>query len=570
MANRWQEINPGKGAAAEALKAVQTGTDPVFTALRTILRLTKTLVEFTAALLLELPDTLTVALKTAIATVRALLNDLTGDAGFFFLAVPITPIDREILDKISFETDPGANTFNRTDNVLPIANKANLIGSGGNYGFLQTVAKSLDDRDDPMRPTFTHDAHVAGVVIVIGADTMINVAILLNKLSNLFSGPEKTGLSEAIKGESGLPYPKNLHAEIVPGKDVSARAEELKNYVSPDGVKSSYAVKLSWDIADEYHILPWPNANGTAYQKWKIANVRVYRSSKPISTSHSKSALEDIKIADYAFDSWLTDFYDDGVEFGKTWFYAVGFHMVQEMVNNAGDTYEVDAYSDVQPFEIRTAQIDLPDNPNMFARKGVPPDWFVVPSPLAMVPAITRVVDRITKLLDAMEDSLDSKNEAARKYIEAIEAEINSYIEWADDIVTTIDQLIDALNWEGVYAGVTAFSGKGGNEFFMNSLGTALSDVSDTSRPPFDKGTEALCGFIMYAGGETSGALTKFITTTEFLFGVTISNTQEIATTAADTYEAALAAIDTARAEVDDRLCMTDDRLERVECAVPE
>ena len=570
MANRWQSVNPKDSNLTEALKLVQRKTDPTFTALITILDLTKTLVEYTSALLTELPDLATVALKAGIAVVRALLSDFTGEGGFYFLAVPMSPIDRAIEDKITFEEEPGANTFTPTEGIIPIAVKKNLIGSGGNYGFLSTVAKSLNDQEDPMRPKFSNDAHVAAVVIVIGADVMINVAVLINKLASLFSGPEKTGLSEAIKGGNTLPHPKNLRAEIVPGKDVSAQGEYLKNYVSPDGVKSSYAVKLSWDIESEYHILPWPNANGTAYQRWKIAQVRVYRSDKPISTSYDKAALEKIRIADYDFDSWLTDFYDDGVEFGTTWNYAVGFKMVQELVDDNGDPYDVDAYDSVQPFEIRTTQITLPEDPNMFARKGVPPDWFVVPSPLAMIPAITRVVDRITTLLDALEDSIESKSDATKKYIKAIEDEINGYIDWTTDLVNTIDQLINALNWEGVYAGATVFSGKGGNNFFLNQLGTALMDTADTSRPPFLKGDEATCGFIMYAGAETVGKIQKFMSLTELLLGVSFGNVVEIGQSAADTYNAALAAIDAAIGETDTRLGMTDDLLQKIELPAAE
>ena len=540
----------------------------MFTALTTILQIVKSVLGARFDLLLDFTDPNKLAVKAAITAIRTVINDLVGEAGFYFISIPIIPIDRPLADKILYERNPGAGLV-ETLEPLAVAVADERIGGGGNYGFLSVLAESMNDADDPFRPTFDEDAHVAGVVIMFGAESYVKVAALVNRLANLLGGPEKTGPSEGIKSSSDFPKPKNLITTLGPSSATSAKAEQLKNWVSPDGVYSPYAVKLEWDLENEIHVLPWPNEKATGLETWKITHVMVYRSDKPISTTITIDALEELKIAEYEFSGWTSDFYDDGVELGKTWYYAVGYKMV-EVLQEAGGGFEEVVSDEPQPFNITTTQIALPEDPNMFARKGVPPDWFVISSPLSAIPAIQRTVDRILKILDTIEKTVDDKSDKMQKFIQAVESEINRYIDWTQDIVNTVEQLIDSLNWTGVYAGITGFSGKGGNDFFLNHLGTALNDPNDPNRPPFDKGTEAVCGFVMYAGSSTAGALEKFVAQVEMLWGINIEQIGQYQETVSNAYNDALATIDVAIDEVQRQICLADNLSDLIECPEDE
>jgi hypothetical protein len=566
--SRWSHIQPLEGDVAQTLEDVKQTVDPVFTALTTILEIVKGVLDVTVNLLLDFTDPNKLAVKAAIEAIRTIINDLVGEAGFYFISIPIIPIDRPLANKILYERNPGEGLVESLE-PLAVAVADDRIGGGGNYGFLSVLAESMNDADDPFRPTFDEDAHVAGVVIMFGAESYLKVAALVNKLANLLGGPKKTGPSEGIKSSSDFPKPKNLTATLGPSSKTSAKAEQLKNWASPDGVYSPYAVKLEWDLENEVHVLPWPNEDATGLETWKITHVMVYRSDKPISTSITLDALEELKIAEYEFSGWTSDFYDDGVELGKTWYYAVGYKMV-EILQEAGGGFSELVSEEPQPFNIMTTQIAIPEDPNMFARKGVPPDWFVISSPLAAIPAVQQTVDRILKILDTIEKTIDDKSAKMRKFIQAIESEINRYVDWVQDIVDTVEQLIDSLNWTGIYAGITGFQGKGGNDFFLNQLGTALNDTNDPNRPPFDKGTEAVCGFVMYAGSTTAGALEKFIAQTELLWGINIAQIGEYADTVSNAYNDAVAAIDVAIEEIQRQICLSDNLRDLIDCPADE
>lgn len=561
---RWQKSNPLEGDVAQTLEDVKNRLDPMFAKMTDILELLKGVLNVTVNLLIDFTDPNKLIVKAAIEAVRAVLEDFEGSAGCYFIGIPIIPIDKELSNQILYPKHPGGGLVSITE-PLAIATKENRIGSGGNYGFLSTVAESLSDPNDPLRPTFDENAHVAALTFYFGAESYLKVAALINKLTNLFGGTKKTGLSEAIKGVSDFPKPKNLRAEIAASSKTSALYETQRNYFAPDGFQSPYAVRLNWDLENETHVLPWPNNKGTANETWKITDVMVFRSDKPISTSTSLKALEKLKIHEYEFSGWVSEFFDDGVELGKTWYYAVGYKMA-EVLEEAGGGFSEVLSDEPQPFNITTTQIVLPRDIDIFSRRGTPPDWGVIANPLACIPAVTTTIRRIHAILDDIEKTLDDKYDKMKKYLRALEALIESHIDYVQEIVDTVDTLIDSLNWTGVYAGVTAFAGKGGNSFFLNSLGTALNDEADPNRPPFDKGTEAVCGFILYAGAQSYGGIEKFIALSEFLWGTSFGRGEGTWEDSESAWDKAKESIDVAIDDVERQLCLAEDLGRLIDC----
>jgi len=542
--------------------------EPVFDTLTAILKVTKETLTLAKKTLVSLVDPDTLAISGFIETIRAVLEDLTGEgsAGVFMIPIPIIPIDKELADKVLYP-EPGTDAMTGEE-ALETALRKGRVGSGGNYGFLDTLRASMSDQMDPMRPQLDSDAHVAGIVVYFGTESYLQLVALIFKLAQLFSDKDKTsGVSDAFTGGTvDVPKPKNLKAELVPSSTTNAMKEVLSNRLRGDS-DTPLAARLTWDLEDRVHVLPWPTIDDYGQVTIEVSEVVIYRSYQPITTAMSLSQRSTYAIARYPFDSWVSEFYDESINKGETYYYAVGYKIVEQDPEDSDKT--IDSIGD-DPLNISTSQISIPEDLNMFSRRGTPPDWFVFPSPLALIPAVTNAVRKIEAAIDAIESTIDDKAAKTRKYIEGIGDLIDYYVNLVEDVVGTIKQFVDALNWTGVFAGVVGFSGKGGNERVLKEIGSAMFDTSDSGRPPFDKGTEAVCGFVLMAGAESYGKLQKFIALVELLFGVNIESTTSATEEVANAWEQATDAIDAAEAETQNQICLADDLTTLIDCQEEE
>jgi hypothetical protein len=542
--------------------------EPVFDTLTTILNITKGVLDLAKNLLIDLTDPNTLAIKGFIEAVRAVLEDLTGEggAGVFFIPIPIIPIDKELADKVLYP-EPGKNDMNAAE-AFETALREGRVGSGGNYGFLDTLRASMYDPKDPMRPQLDEDAHVAGLVFYFGTESYLKLVSLIFKLAQLFSDKDQTsGVADALTGGAiDLPRPKNLKAELVPSSTTNAVKETLENRLTGDS-DTPMAVRLTWDLEDRVHVTPWPTIDSYGKVTIQLEEVVVYRSDKPIPTTMSLSQRSEFAIARYPFSGWVSEFYDESINKNNTYYYAVGYKIVEQDPEDADKTYETMGND---PLAIANTQITVPEDTNMFSRRGTPPDWFMFPSPLALIPSVTNAVRKIEAAIDAIEKTIDDKFAKTKKYIDGIGDLIDYYTNLIEDIVGTIKQFIDALNWTGVYAGVMGFSGKGGNLRVIKEVGDALFDTEDPDRPPFDIGTEAVCGFVLMAGAESYGKLEKFIALSELLWGMNIERASDVGDAAANAWEAALDSIDAAEAEIRERICLAEDFAHLIDCQEEE
>lgn len=560
----WSSINPGDSSLVEILDQMKSTIEPVFDTLATILGLTKDTLNLAEKLLIDLADPKTLAISGFIETIRDVLKDLTGEggAGVFMIPIPIIPIDKELSDKILYP-EPGTDSMTG-EKAFETALRKGRVGSGGNYGFLDTLTASMSDNMDPMRPQLDSDAHVAGIFVYFGTESYLQLIALIFKLAQLFSDKDKTsGVSDAFTGGTvDIPKPKNIKAELVPSSTTNAMKELLENRLRGD-TDTPLAVRLTWDLEDRVHVLPWPTIDAYGQVTIELSEVVVYRSNQPITTTMSLEQRRQYAIARYPFDSWVSEFYDESVNKDETYYYAVGYKIVERDPEDPDKT--IDSIGD-DPLNIATTQISVPEDPNMFSRRGVPPDWFVFPSPLAMIPAVTNAVRKIEAVINAIESTIDDKSAKTKKYIAGIGDLIDYYVNFVEDVVGTIKQFTDALNWTGLYAGTVGFSGKGGNARVIKEIGDAMFDTSDPNRPPFDKGTEAVCGFVLMAGAESYGKLQKFIALCELLWGVNIENVEDTGEEIADAWKEATDAIDVAEAETQKQICVADGLSTMIDC----
>lgn len=526
-ATGWGKLDIADSAAIQTLQGINEGATSIVQTMSTLLNVVKTVLDIVKNFLVSIPDLETAALKAAIELIRELLKDLTDTSGCYFLAVPIQIVNVVPEETILYEPQPGGWSSIPALMTPPVTG-----GSGGNYGFMKAVVDSLNDRDDVLRPQLDSDAHVAGLVVLAGSSTYLDMLPLIEKFVKLFSGNKNSGAGEGMMDFS-FPRPKGLRASLVPAAVTAA--SKVSNRLFGTSGEHICGVRLQWDRDDRQKVIQAFNQPVTV----TIKKVSVFRSEYPILPSATYTQLEQDEdvglLAEFEYDGWNNEFYDDSIALDRTYYYAVGYQT--ESVEGEGTPIEYVS------FFMPITHVYVPPKFNTMPRKGVPPDWMLLPSPISLIPGIDDLVAKITLFLDTLEKRLEDSSSKYKKYIEALSAEIDRYIRLSRDLLGLIQELIDLLTFPpDVYIGAYAFAGKGGNNFFINELGKALNDTTDSNRPPFDQGSEVVTGFVLMAGSATAGKLTAFKNLLDFLF---FSSGSRMESAAAAAYAAAAASIDT-------------------------
>lgn len=554
----WVSWNLKDSVAIKSLGSIESSLAPVTSALEGILEFVKAIAEIAAKFDLDVSDPSTAALRALIDAVRAVLEDLTEDAGCYFLPIPLRLKNVIPEDTLIFDPTPGGPEAADLSNIFlpPVGGSI----TAGNYGFMKDVMDSLADRNDILRPQFDEDAHVAALVIVAGASSYLDMLPLVAKLKRLFAGKKRK--SSAGEGMASPDYPKlrGLKATIVPS--AVGALEKRNNRLFGDGSATHpYAVKLEWDLPERIIVEP----NGDNRYTFTIKKVGVFRSETRITqTTNPTTLASDYALKDFEFDGLTNEFYDDTIELNRTYYYAAGYEIEakwdrknvnDEFVLQGTTTYDAST-------EVQVTSIDIPQEINVLPRSGTPPDWTLLATPLSIIPDLMDVVDSVNLFLDSLEKRLETQGEKSENYIQTLSNEIRRYGQVALNVISTIQDIIDLVTFPDVYIGVTTLAGKGGNQFFVNALGRALTDGSDASRPPFDQGDEAVTGFILYAGSATLGKLQAFTDLIQTLTGVTEDSIAQAYKDAADSIGYV---IDVAEREI----CILQN-LERGECPSPE
>lgn len=505
----WAKLELDGSDLIKTIKPVVSGASSIVNTMSTLLTITKRILDVIAKLYIEIPDLETAALKAAIATIRALMEDLTKSAGCFYLPVPIQISNAALPNEPLFAPQPDGWASIPMLMLPPIGK-----GTGGNYGFMKAVSESLNDQYDILRPQLNDDAHVAGVVVLAGATTYLRILPLIDRLVKLFSGSKNAPAGEGLANKE-FPAPKTLQANLVAaavtGVDTIVNRATGKNRGHPAGVR------LSWPRTDKQTVLSFFPEPATIKIKIKVTKVVVFRSTYPIlpNTPYEYLSLAGEDVVDmykeYEYDGWNNQFYDDTIELGKTYFYTVGYRT--ECTQEGWPTVTHD------PFFMPITHIYIPPEINAMPRSGVPPDWLMLPSPLGLIPGVGDFVAKVNMFLDDLEKRLDTGVSKFKLFIDALKKEIERYHNLSQEFLAIIQGFIDLLKAPpDIYLGVYAFAGKGGNAFFLNTLGKALTDPNDPDRPPFDIGDEIVTGFVLMAGSAAYGELTAFIKLLELIF----------------------------------------------------
>jgi len=545
------------GASSDAIKALEsfkTGLQDAISEVERLVNIAKTVANLILKFYFELDNLEAEVLKAAIATLRDTIKDLTESVGAYFLLVPMRVVDpyawtgdpetfylkNEDAKQFPFlETLSGPSHINQPED-----------GSAGNYGFYAQIYESLRDQLDIMRPEFDDDAHVASYVLLFGADTFMELVVLAKKLERLFKLPG-INLDNAV-----IPTPRGLTAKIVPTPLTGGSV--LKQYDSGDGdfTTKPFSVRLDWEAEDKDWVL---TAYGNA--RFQIREFIVNRWEEGSNSYNRNNIIAKIAQGDDAETRILKEEYDrlglcidTDIETGKVYWYSVGYLI--DVLDDDGNVTQALPY----PLDVATVRVAVPDSIKIAPRSGIPPDWFALPL-FKSVPALDQTVGWILNWLDTLEKSITTGKDDLEDYIRFLERQVDRYSRLILDITGSISEIVDALTWPNVYAGLWAMTpGKGGNDYFLKQLAQALFNSDDG--PPFEKGTEAVTGVVVYMGSETAGNIQKFVKSFELLFGSFTAETENALKTAADS----MRALD---ADLDRQICLTQGLI-RKECETTE
>jgi hypothetical protein len=159
------------------------------------------------------------------------------------------------------------------------------------------------------------------------------------------------------------------------------------------------------------------------------------------------------------------------------------------------------------------------------ATSGTPPDWVRTPSVADLLPPLAAAMRSLVAFLEMLASYLPSILEYLKKFIDFMRSELARYERMIDNILNQIKALLEMLKigtLGGIYTKM--FSGKGGNQFFLNDLAKSLSEDYPNA-PPFHNGDEFVTGLVVLAGGSypTVQAAQPLI---ELLFGSDNINSQ--------------------------------------------
>ena len=511
----WMTIDLVDSAMIQTLENVKNNITPIVTTAKTILELIKTLMETVLALVSDMVDLEAAAIKAAIEAVRTLVEDVLNIGSFHGILLPVGKTNLELTKLLLEDVIPGRMVVDTvTDGgdpfpAIPPLSPTDLAGTGGNYGFLRQVMESLYDEEDPNRPQFDADAHIVAGVMVFGATTPYELYALIDKLVRALKVPGLTAFY------TPSPAPRGLRATVVPSTHGTAFGD-MNNATGEPDIDHPYAVKLEWDHENE---IVEVFESGDVMQ---IEKVFIYRATSPERIDPAKpiAILEPYKLAEMEFSSFVNSFYDNTVEIGEIYTYGVGF----QLALRDADGNLVQNISD--PRNVVTATISL-KNVQLPATRGVPPDWFKANLLDILFPEARRFVEEyILTFLDALEERTEAANDQTKKFIAFLQKEIQRYSRWANEVILIVEEIIEVLSWPNVYTAATMIyspfkdgRGGGGNAFFLQQLAQALSNTDDPNRPPFDRGTEAVCGMVIMAGSESYGEISKFKTFLETFLG---------------------------------------------------
>lgn len=566
---QWKYLRASDIKGVQVPKVLAETLQKLIGVVESIANVIKAIINTLSKIALGVLDPLLLALQTIIDTARKLIEDLigVGSDGLYQIVIPVNPLDAYTPTSVDYELFPG-NDKKAKLNAYVSEQNLGKKGNAGNYGFMAKLQESLYDEADLFRPQFDGDAYVAGMVFVFGAQSIAKLLQLLNKLVALMGDvPSPSPLSEAIQQafgpQLGFPRLENLKANLVPMVYIktSPYSENISIAPAQEDASSFYGIKIEWDpLSSRYFTSDFPAENITGLLKWKVTGLAIYDfDPTKRETENRPSLLPESQVFDDDFSFLTNSYLLKGLKPGN---HTIGVRLrCHEVVGETADGEEV--LSSIWTMtDMQKVSITIPDGQD-FNRRGVPPNWSCLPSPLALFPSVVVKLNEVIVFLDSIEKILEGASAKLKRFVNELKDTIDRYVDWAKDIAVTIIELLEALKWPDVYAGYTTFYGQGGNALMMNQIGTALFS-GDSNAPPFNEGTEPVFGMVLLAGSNSAGTISKAMETMKYILGADFNESTFDTADVENAWNTAAASIDAVTEDTDKQISFTDAMISQI------
>jgi hypothetical protein len=516
VAENWIQLDVGRLVPQE-VRDVVTKLSEIATALSDFLSVIRDLLELAKLLAgLLVGNPIEQVLRALIAEVEALLDQLLNQTKGHAILIPIqkvrgdtvlesidgvqgTPSADERLQDPAFaaplesEVDQGFFDF---------VNKAST-GIGGNQGFWNTLALSVHDDGDCNRPLFPDNFAVLGGVVIVGSDQLSGLNELIDLLNSLFRlGDMSAGTRPVIQNLRGRPLPISTSAP--------ARIGVILNW---DKQFPSFSFgPFSKEIAVVKEIFVIRSEDIAFRQKFSWSEVF---SRQPLFKEGSLSASNDLQEENNA--KVIARIQYDGVEVGhvdddpslvanRAYYYTLCLR------------YTIDGVPQPMSRFSNTVRVELKRPAD--CKKGYPPDWVDTPSLAELIPPLEALINQVILALESLLSyTLLDDNPIIQliKQIERIVQEVQDKVQIIQAILDVIQRLLNT-KVGGLYSTTFAVD-RGGMDAWLSKLAQLMSDPTDPSKPPFNKGTEYVTGLVAVFGAPNVALLGPTRTLIELFLG---------------------------------------------------
>jgi hypothetical protein len=539
----WLPLNlPIPSEVSSISTGISTGLNAVKTALEAVkvqAQILQTLAHQEDELIVTAANT---AIQSVVSALTNALNALLDDTGVYLLPVPLPKKGLiRLLAAPSNPNEPGSNFLAfPANNVLAGLTEAQAaqlrqtslweqifnpdeLFIGGNAYYVKTLAESLFDPLDNNRPKFTRSDSWAYTLLIAGASDLPGVMTAATFFDRLFGQGQNANslgttrhLTNLIPNNVRVAYSSRETAAVVEWEPVIPRVT-LESFDNSVLIAEKFAVIRSTDFRSK----PALRVSDLFDKDLKQGDEGLF-------------GAEVIFVGDY--DGVTSRWLDTGVKPNKTYYYHVAFKCRLQPsfdVNTVRPDVNLEIQKEAEGSDKNNIDLQLrwdklsagiefsipnhPDSANPQSM-GKPPDWMRTPSLARFFPPLNRFIDIVQEQLKTFAKSSQSLTKRNEQYLAFLDAEINRY----ERMITEVQHHLNTLNGllsnpkAGIY--VTVNSGKGNVSAFLADVSSQFSNFSDTGRPPFDAGTEFVCGIIVLTVAPDPTQLLKALSAMQALF----------------------------------------------------
>lgn len=393
--------------------------------------------------------------------------------------------------------------------------------------FYNVVEASLEDTGDANRPQYPDDHVVAGMVLLVGAPSAVELLRKVSRLEALWGE-----LTTVPIGALAVPQPKNLEVltfrpvmgpisglewgiqEWLGGRPVDLDAAGMPREGTVEVGATGFAAVLRWDAPP----LGLNNVLSLTNVLVEVIETRVYlKEGSDFDQLDRASRLSSLQVA--RLSSRSTHAALNGLDPDTVYYVAVGFvvrvrQLDSELNVIAEDVLDTPRLSNSVTVRQADSAAPLP--------QGVLPDWVGVNSPLEIAPPVVRLLQRARALLQEIQDNIiGSKLEEFRAFVELVRRKLARLRQLYTEFLALYDEVVAFLELLSADVYAYAFYGTGGTRLVQRELWHALLDPRTQSRPEFNDATAAVSGLVLVTGAAAPSGISAFLELLELFLGPT-------------------------------------------------